>query len=148
MNMVHRIKSDMVLEKDGIQFEKKGDIRMPYERIVWCYLQKRTPDGSYRYYDLTDITGDMTGDIVLVDIDKDKYIFREKYLTASAGKVLEELLEANPACFAGYDSFSRHLYQTDFQEMVRACRLMREACFAGGVLKGDHRVEDPIEKWG
>lgn len=125
--MTYRIKSDMILKKDEIQFEKDGLIKMPYEHVVWCYLQKRMPNGHYQYYDLIDITEEVTGDIVLVDVKKDRYIFLQKYSTATAGKILGELLASNPTCFAGYDLFCKHLYQTNFQEMVSACTLMREA---------------------
>lgn len=126
--MVHLIKSEILLEERGIRFKTAGEItKITYDSIVWIYVRKKMSSRDYKFYELADTTLCMTGDLIIVNGDKDKYIFLENYLHDAAGKLLVSILEHENTCFVGYDSFCKKIYQEDFQEMVKACKIMKEA---------------------
>lgn len=126
--MVHLIKSEILLEPRGIQFGTAGGImNIPYDSVVWMYIRKKRGSREYKFYNLVDITFDITGDLVIIDSNKDTYIFLENCLQDAAGRLLISILEHENTCFVGYDLFCEKIYQEDFAEMIRACKVMQEA---------------------
>lgn len=122
--MVCQVQSDMYVTETGIKFlSGDGITTIPYRQVVWVYPQKRSGKSS-QYYDLTDVTDTLRGDLVVVDEKRDTYIFLENFQKVAAGKKLIEFLTYDVTCFAGYDSMCERLYQKDFKQMTKARRMM------------------------
>lgn len=126
--MRNYIESDIVLTKTGIQYQTNGKKKeIPYLSIVWLYIRKKTGERVYQHYSLLDVTLMTTGELVITDFGKNKYIFSDAYLNRPAGRVFSDILEYYNACFAGYDFEDEVFWYSNFKKMVQACRMMQKA---------------------
>lgn len=126
--MEHRIRSAVMLADTGIEFAtESGVVRLLYNEIIWIYIRRQEGVRNYRYYDLTDITTNVNGDMLVINENREMYIFPEKYMRDTAGKFLVDFLMHDNTCFAGYDGMCEELYHGDFNQMKKARRIMWEA---------------------
>lgn len=125
--MVHLIPSDVTLTETGLRFKTAGKYEeISYKTIIWIYIRKRQGPKSYSLYLIQDITTDTSGDLVVVDEKKDVYLFSEEALSQKAGRLIINMQQYYNACFVGYSRQFRKLYHTDFEEMQKACGILRE----------------------
>lgn len=123
--MVRHIKSGILLEENGIRFKTAGEItEITYNNVVWIYIRKKMSNRDYKFYNLTEITPDVVGDLVIVDINKRQYVFLENYLHGKAGELLIHILEKDDTCLAGYDHLYERMYAEDFAQMAAAREIM------------------------
>lgn len=124
--MMHLIPSDVTLTETGLRY-KTTDIyeEINYETIIWIYIRKKQKPGVYSCYPIEQINADTSGELVVVNENKDVYLFLEDALKQSAGQLLIDMMEYDNACFVGYSRFFWKLYQTDFKEMQKTCSILR-----------------------
>lgn len=125
--MMHLIPSDVTLTETGLRFKTADKYEeINYRTIIWVYIRKRQKPGNYSLYLLEHITADTSGELVVVDENKNVYLFLEEDLSRPAGELLIDMMDYDNACFAGYSGLYRKLYHTDFEEMKKYCSILRE----------------------
>lgn len=123
------ISSDITVSETGLCYGENGEAhRIPYEEIIWVYIRKRAGKKSCRFYCLSEMTRDLRGDLIVIDGEKTQYLFREQYLNKPAGTLIEEMQPYDSSSFLGYDAEIRELYQEEFDQMKKMCRIMRRVC--------------------
>lgn len=124
--MTYYIKSGMALAGNAIQYmKKKRAMIIPYNTIIWIYIRKKTGKRAYRLYSIREVGQSTTGDLVLVDEKKNRYIFLEEYLNNTAGSLFSNILEQYNACFAGYDRDEENHWYKNFKQMIQVSRMMQ-----------------------
>lgn len=125
--MVHLIPSDVSLTETGLRYKTTDTYEeISYKTIIWIYIRKRQKPGKYSLYLIEQLTADTKGELVVVDENREVYLFLEEASKQPAGGLLIKMTEYYNACFVGYSRLYRELYHTEFDEMRRYCSVMRE----------------------
>lgn len=103
-----------------------GGYKIPYQKIVVVCLS--IPDkesGVYQEPEITDITADMEGDLILYDSDYCRWRIQTDLIDRTAGRLLEELAMLVPYLFMGEQSWLDVDNEEEFGEAVRMTNAMR-----------------------
>lgn len=105
----------------------RGRYKIPYQEIVSAFL--RIPDresGIYYEPEVTDITRDMNGDLILYDTENSRWRIQMDLAESTAGSVLADLAVRAPYILIGRQPWLDVDDEEDFAEAVRMTAAMRD----------------------
>lgn len=126
---------------------ENGKHRIPYSGIVMAYL--RVPAGTagaYREPEITEITGDMEGELILHDRADHRWEIATDLTGRAAGAWLEELCIHAPYILAGAQSWLEKPEEEHFAVLRSMAALMRTGEKAGRIWKGKMPDGDQLRK--
>ena len=105
-----------------------GKYKIPYKEIVLVFIRIYDHEtGDYQEPELTDITSDMEGDLILCDAEHCRWEIETELSGRTAGALLEELCIHAPFAVAGGQSWFDQENEGEFEEVREMVSLMR-AC--------------------
>ena len=110
----------------------RGRYKIPYREIVSAFLS--VPDresGIYYEPDITDITRDMNGDLILYDTENSRWRIQMDLAESTAGNVLIDLAVHAPHILIGGQTWLDADEEEDFAEAVRMTAVMQTVNRAG-----------------
>lgn len=123
------IPEKIVFYKNSITMAEKGKgtHRISYQDVVLAYLKVWDEvSGSYQEPEITEITPEMDGEMILYDKGHKRWIIRTEKAGKKAGALLEELcIHAPYIMVGGQDWFDRSL-ESDFETIGQMVGLMTE----------------------
>ena len=118
--ILFRNKSIIIAESGN----RKGKI--PYEQIVTAFLSVQGGEsGDCLEPEITEITGDMDGELILRDRANRRWEIRTDLTGETAGALLEKLCIHAPYVLAGGQSWSGETGEEDFRRLAEMVGLMR-----------------------
>lgn len=106
----------------------RGRYKIPYQEIVSAFLS--VPDrktGVYYEPEITDITRDMNGDLILYDTENSRWRIQMDLAESTAGSVLADLAVHAPYILIGRQPWLDVDEEEDFAEAVRMTAVMRDS---------------------
>lgn len=106
----------------------RGRYKIPYQEIVSAFLS--IPDresGVYYEPDITDITRDMNGDLILYDTANSRWRIQMDLAESTAGNVLADLAVHAPYVLLGRQPWLDVDDEEDFAEAVKMTAAMRDS---------------------
>ena len=110
----------------GIKDAAYGNRRIPYKEIVLGYLRVRDQEsGGYYKPEITDITRDMDGDLILYDYRHCCFHIRTDLVSETAGAMLGELTMHAPYILAGGQEWFDEYDEKQFAEIGKMVEIMQ-----------------------
>lgn len=129
-NLETRIKPDKIsFRKNFIMIKelKTGKYRILYKDIVLAKIRvKGDEEGSYQEPEITDITGNMEGDLILYDRQHTRWVIQPDRTGKKAGELLKELCIHAPYIMVGNQDWFDCSEEADFEMVGQMVSLMRE----------------------
>lgn len=127
-------KAGIILKPSGIRFtgsciklrdSRSGEYRIPYKDLVLAGIRIYDKfSGSYYEPELTDITKDMEGDLILYDFRHVRWQINTEVSGKRAGALIEELAVRWPCILIGKQTWADIENEGDFEEIGNMVRLM------------------------
>lgn len=127
-------KAGIILKPSGIRFtgsciklgdSRSGEYRIPYKDLVLAGIRiYDKASGSYYEPEVTDITKDMEGDLILYDFRHVRWQIRTEASGKRAGALIEELAVRRPGILIGRQTWADIENDEDFEEIGNMVRLM------------------------
>lgn len=127
-------KAGITLRPSGIRFTgscikmrdpRSGEYRIPYKDLVLAGIRIYDKvSGSYYEPEVTDITKDMEGDLILYDLRHVRWQIRTEVSGKRAGALIEELAVRWPGILIGRQTWADIENDEDFAEIGNMVRLM------------------------
>lgn len=115
-------KSSIVMTEPGA-----GRHQIPYQNIVLAYIKVWDDDaGSYLEPEITEITPQMDGELILYDKEKKRWVIRTDKAGKKAGALLEELCIRAPYIIAGGQGWFDRSLESDYEMAGQMVGLMAE----------------------
>ena len=106
----------------------RGRYKIPYQKIVSAFLRIQDGESGICYEpEITDITRDMNGDLILYDTENSRWRIQMDLAESTAGSVLADLAVRAPYILIGRQSWLDVDEEEDFAEAVRMTAVMRDS---------------------
>lgn len=127
-------KAGIILKPSGIRFtgsciklrdSRSGEYRIPYKDLVLAGIRVYDKESGFYYEpEVTDITKDMDGDLILYDFRHVRWQIRTEVSGKRAGALIEELAMRSPGTLIGRQTWADIDNEEDFEEIGNMARLM------------------------
>ena len=125
---VRRLK-DIQFEKDSVSMTDvmNREFQMPYDAIIMAYIEDKNKETREVYrLELTDITEDAGGEVVLYDRRRCRIKLQVEDTGQKAGNILKQLAQRAPYILMDSGGWLEESDDAEFSEAERMVSLMRE----------------------